>query len=1215
MMKYAPVFTLVLALSAACALAAQPTDNPVDTRYPGQYSWSAAIQWDQIVNILDHGAVADGTTPNDDAFEQARDALVAAGGGVLYIPAGDYYFADDIALVDHVVVRGDDPAVADATDVAFRPPTRLIFPQFTFVAAGSGTDPGTAFKGIGMQGGGINTGLVNLDINRASVFAGGYGTDSENVVLLGIRSNNVAARQDWTVPTPQQHAWQIHPNRFASNISAFAYRNVLVGNCRVNDMHYWVHRDVDGKDLTGAPSDLGDFAIDDFDQPGYLIDDGGTWRSVEDVFGAAVPGAVYTFDYTNHYGINVQGSTGAWGAPPWVQPNLFYAGAVIRDNWVYCTMRVKIDASGRGLVIRDNILKDRAGKRYFVHPNGDKKVQNAATLENRGIDWRGHDVLIENNQIEVFRHRLGTGAYSSVDGEGILHQEVHGTTIDNVIIRNNTANAYIGIWKMPYTRNVLIEGNRLISPGYIYVQSDTNNNPFPMYNTVVRDNIVDGGISIGADYYSPGVLSADVHDNQLDGELKIEDHAVHSGNTKQDGVTPATVSTQTGAGAIDPPAEGVFYCDGDPDELAAGESAHFTVLVTTPSVDVERVKFYRHKTLMHTDETPPYTYAYVSDGSRALWSAKIEQPEQAGGFDPYTALLLEEAPAYVDPPTLVLTQPDPADTYVAPVAVPLEASVSPPGAAVERVEFHEGGMFIGADADGLPPYTLSYDAPVYGLYSFTAKIWGANGQVLVSDAVAIEVEGPPDGVPANLAATGVSHEAIYLSWENTASNAEWFIIQRRPNDPIPWVPITTVPLAQTDYLDSGLPDGLGFQYRVIAANTHGESAPSELAQAATFASAATPPDAPTGFTAQAMGDDRIALSWQESAGNPFGYRVDYRFSPLDPWQELGQTAFGARELRHDGLPADVAVAYRILAWNNAGDSAHAFAGAATLADPVAQTFSASGDPWRIPGRIEFEDYNPGGYYDTSSANEGNSSYRAPDSVDMSTGGTGVTIGWIQTGEWLEFSVLVESAGLYSIDIGFASPNSTGSLSLLLDGAAIAPAVVFPSTGAWSTWQEITLNGVYLPAGLSTLTAHVENSGFNLDYVDFTRTAPASYASWQAAHLAGHPAAGPTENADGDPYANEFDMLFGLDPLAPDSAQETVGMDNGLGWLQFPLAKGLDGLDWSLQYSSDLGREGAWSTVADNQLQVIAEEAGRTWVQANVPMGGEPGVFFRFVANP
>jgi hypothetical protein len=360
----------------------------------------------------------------------------------------------------------------------------------------------------------------------------------------------------------------------------------------------------------------------------------------------------------------------------------------------------------------------------------------------------------------------------------------------------------------------------------------------------------------------------------------------------------------------------------------------------------------------------------------------------------------------------------------------------------------------------------------------------------------------------------------------------------------------------------------------------------------------------------------MGLSWLGSTGTPFGYRLEYRFAEADPWVVLGDVPAAATGFSQAGLPPDARIHYRIQAWNNAGSSLWSETIGATLAVGFNETFSSEGDPWSIPGRIEFEDYNvTAGYWDSDSGNNGSSNYRFPDSVDIGTGGSGITIGWIRNGEWLEFTVIVGTAGLYDVNIRYASPNSGGSLVLKLDGNDLGTAVVFPNTGDWGAYQTLSYGQVYLPAGHHLLRAAVVNEGFNLDYMEFTLAEAATYASWQQAYLPGHPLSGATDNADSDAYFNEFDMLFGLDPLAGDPPQTQAGIDGGLGMLVFPLAKGLEAVSWTLNYSHDLGQGGGWTSVAPEQLHVLAEDPDRMWMRAEIPMGFEDAVFFQFEMVP
>lgn len=64
-------------------------------------------EYGNIVNIMSHGAVTDGITPNNTAFSNAVAALNGQP-GTIYIPAGNYLFTQSINITtDSIIIRGD----------------------------------------------------------------------------------------------------------------------------------------------------------------------------------------------------------------------------------------------------------------------------------------------------------------------------------------------------------------------------------------------------------------------------------------------------------------------------------------------------------------------------------------------------------------------------------------------------------------------------------------------------------------------------------------------------------------------------------------------------------------------------------------------------------------------------------------------------------------------------------------------------------------------------------------------------------------------------------------------------------------------------------------------------------------------------------------------------------------------------------------------------
>ena len=169
---------------------------------------------------------------------------------------------------------------------------------------------------------------------------------------------------------------------------------------------------------------------------------------------------------------------------------------------------------------------------------------------------------------------------------------------------------------------------------------------------------------------------------------------------------------------------------------------------------------------------------------------------------------------------------------------------------------------------------------------------------------------------------------------------------------------------------------------------------------------------------------------------------------------------------------------------------------------VGEQLPFGGQPQPIPGTFQaahFDVFEGGkgngiAYQDMSVANEGN--YRVDESVDAQNHPTeGAIVGWIAPGEWLEYTVDVQIAGLYTVDLRYACGNNSGGgpIKIESDGQMIAQNVLVNYTGNWNTWATKTLNNIPLKLGVQVLRFHFDGGEFNLGAITFTRTAPLPYA--------------------------------------------------------------------------------------------------------------------------
>jgi len=171
------------------------------------------------------------------------------------------------------------------------------------------------------------------------------------------------------------------------------------------------------------------------------------------------------------------------------------------------------------------------------------------------------------------------------------------------------------------------------------------------------------------------------------------------------------------------------------------------------------------------------------------------------------------------------------------------------------------------------------------------------------------------------------------------------------------------------------------------------------------------------------------------------------------------------------------------------------------------------DPHPIPGKIEAEDYDIGGegaaYHDTTSANQGGQ-YRS-DAVDIeetSDIGGGYSVGWIDAGEWLRYTVFVTETAHYDIQVRVASAVGrtisdtlssigvvswtvplTRTLHVEFDGKDVTGPLTFLTTGGWQSWTCVFARGVRLTAGEYRMRLSMDSGSFNVNWVWVAESLP------------------------------------------------------------------------------------------------------------------------------
>lgn len=135
-------------------------------------------------------------------------------------------------------------------------------------------------------------------------------------------------------------------------------------------------------------------------------------------------------------------------------------------------------------------------------------------------------------------------------------------------------------------------------------------------------------------------------------------------------------------------------------------------------------------------------------------------------------------------------------------------------------------------------------------------------------------------------------------------------------------------------------------------------------------------------------------------------------------------------------------------------------------------------PARIPATIQAEDFDPAGYSDNTTANEGGA-YRTDTSVDIKSVTGGHAVGWMTAGEWLEYTVYVETEGDYDLTIRSGAAGTGRTLRISQCDTTLVQAFQVPSVSDWGQFTTASAGKIRLKAGYQKIRVTVGAT----DYVD------------------------------------------------------------------------------------------------------------------------------------
>jgi len=131
-------------------------------------------------------------------------------------------------------------------------------------------------------------------------------------------------------------------------------------------------------------------------------------------------------------------------------------------------------------------------------------------------------------------------------------------------------------------------------------------------------------------------------------------------------------------------------------------------------------------------------------------------------------------------------------------------------------------------------------------------------------------------------------------------------------------------------------------------------------------------------------------------------------------------------------------------------------------------------PINVPSTIQAENFDEGGagvgYVDLSAGNTG-AKYRSTD-VDIestSDTGGGYDVGWVQPGEWLQYTINVQTSGSYTLDSRVAWPGQGGTFHVEWKAGPTYVSNIYNEPMPWATF--FATGGIAFHGGSLTAWSH------------------------------------------------------------------------------------------------------------------------------------------------
>ena len=160
-----------------------------------------------------------------------------------------------------------------------------------------------------------------------------------------------------------------------------------------------------------------------------------------------------------------------------------------------------------------------------------------------------------------------------------------------------------------------------------------------------------------------------------------------------------------------------------------------------------------------------------------------------------------------------------------------------------------------------------------------------------------------------------------LQWDDNSANESGFKIERKEGCCGSWTPVAAVGPDVMTYQNTGLTCGTTYAYRVWAYNAGGDSGKTNEAGTATSScSLPSVPACPSWLRVTTASASQLNLQWDDNSNNESGFKVERKQGCCSAWTLIATPGANATTYQSGGLACGTTYAYRVWAYNSAGDS-------------------------------------------------------------------------------------------------------------------------------------------------------------------------------------------------------------------------------------------------------------------------------------------------------